>query len=206
MNPKQMVRSGYDKVSYAYRSRSFDYESSEYGRFVSSWLASRLAPGSAVLDLGCGCGVPVSLVLSGDRKVTEIDISPVQIERARRLVPDAEFICSDMTEAGFEPASFDAIVAFYSIIHIPLEEQPALLADISRWLRPSGYLLASVGHGAWTGTEPDWCDIEGATMYWSHADAATYRQWLMENGLSIIEEEFLPEGTGGHTILLCRKM
>ena len=37
-------------------------------------------------------------------------------------------------------------------------------------------------------------------MWWSHADAATYRSWLQEACLTITSEEFIPEGTGGHTL------
>jgi SAM-dependent methyltransferase len=202
-DPKDIVRTGYDKVSYAYRTESFDYEHSGYKTFLA-WLEPRLGPGAAILDLGCGCGIPVAQVLSGQHQVTGVDISPVQIERARQLVPAAEFICADITTLDFAPGSFAAVVAFYSIIHVPLEEQPALFAKLAQWLKPDGYLLASLGHTAWTGTEPNWRDVEGATMYWSHSDASTYRRWCAANGLRIVQEGFIPEGDGGHTILLAQ--
>lgn len=124
--------------------------------------------------------------------------------RGRKLVPDAEFQCADITELAFPPGSFAAVVAFYSIIHIPLEEQPALFDSIASWLSPAGFLLATVGWRAWTGTEPDWRGVPGATMYWSHAGAETYRQWLSERDFEIVQEGFLPEGDGGHTVLLAR--
>ena len=202
MNPKDIVRSGYDKVSYAYRAASFDYAHSAYASCLA-WLDPLLPPGARVLDLGCGCGVPVAQELAGrGHAVTGVDLSPVQIERARQLVPAAEFLCADMTALDFPPHAFDAIVAFYSVIHVPLAEQPALFATLARWLKPGGYLLATVGHTAWTGTEADWLDVPGGAMYWSHADAATYRAWFAANGLRIVQEGFLPEGDGGHTVLL----
>ena len=191
MDPKQIVRAGYDKVSYAYRAESFDYANSGYKTFLS-WLEPRLRPDAAVLDLGCGCGIPVAQVLAGHYQVTGVDISAVQIERARQLVPAAYFICADMTALDFAANSFDAIVAFYSIIHIPLAEQPALLTKMGQWLKPQGYLLASLGQTAWTGTAADWRDVTGATMYWSHGDAATYCNWLAAAGFSIVQEGFLP--------------
>lgn len=205
MNPKEIVRSGYDKVSHAYRAADFDYAHSGYARCLA-WLAPLLAAGAQVLDLGCGCGVPVAQELSRQgHAVTGVDLSPVQIERARRLVPAAEFLCADMTALDFAPERFDAIVAFYSIIHVPLAEQPNLFAVLARWLKPGGYLLATVGHTAWTGTEKDWLDVLGGAMYWSHADAATYRAWFATNGLRIVQEDFLPEDDGGHTVLLGQK-
>jgi SAM-dependent methyltransferase len=203
MDAKKVVREGYDKVSEAYRSEDFDYANSGYKTFLS-WLEPKLPPQAHVLDLGCGIGIPVARVLSQNFKVHGVDISAVQIERARQLVPEAEFQCADITELDFHPDSFDAVVAFFSIIHIPVEEQPALFDSLTSWLVSGGYLLATVGSEAWTGTEPDWRGVEGATMYWSYTNPDTYRSWLAERGFEIIEEGFLPKGDGGHTILLAQ--
>ena len=62
--------------------------------------------------------------------------------------------------------------------------------------------MATVGHTAWTGTEADWL---GAEMYWSHAGEATYRQWLTDLRFELLWTRFVPEGDGGHTLLLARK-
>jgi hypothetical protein len=40
----------------------------------------------------------------------------------------------------------------------------------------------------------------GATMLWSHADAATYRRWIEQAGLTVTEQDFVPEGTSGHAL------
>jgi len=154
-----------------------------------------------VLDLGCGCGVPATAILAEHHAVTGVDLSPVQISRARQLVPTAQFLCADMSTLEFAAGSFAAVVSFYTIIHVPLEEQPAIFKNIYRWLRPGGYLLATVGSGAWTGTEDDWL---GAPMYWSHADRATYVAWLEETGFEVLWTRFIPEGTGGHTLILAK--
>ncbi len=92
-----------------------------------------------------------------------------------------------MTELEIEPASFDAVVAFFSIIHVPREEQPELLAQIARWLRPGGLFVATMGARATeNGYEEDWL---GAPMYWSHFDAATNRRLVEEAGLVIESAE-----------------
>ena len=201
-NPKDIVRQGYDPISYEYRddaggepARRPDYE---------GWLAelmSLLHDGDTVLDLGCGCGVPATAILAQRYAVTGVDLSPVQVARARRLVPGARFECPDMATVELPPQSFAAIVSFYAIIHVPLDEQPAILKNIHRWLKPGGYLLATVGSGAWTGTENDW---HGAPMYWSHAHRATYLVWLEETGFEVVWTRFIPEGTGGHTLVFAR--
>ncbi len=83
--------------------------------------------------------------------MTGVDISDVQVERARQLVPGAVFLRADATEAGFPPGTFDAVVCLYALIHMPLDRQPRLLRDIARWLRPGGWLLATTGQDAWNG-------------------------------------------------------
>lgn len=203
MDPKATVRDGYDKVSHAYRADGAD--ATPVYALALARLDPLLAPGSAVLDLGCGCGMPIAHALARRQHVTGVDLSPVQIERARRLTPAASFLCADMTTIDFPPGTFDALVALYSIIHVPLAEQAGLFTKMASWLKPGGWLLATVGHSAWTGTERDWLGVPGATMYWSHGDAGTYRQWLAQAGLPVIEETFVPEGAGGHTLILCRK-
>ncbi|MFI7433013.1 class I SAM-dependent methyltransferase [Micromonospora haikouensis] len=79
------------------------------------------------------------------------------------------------------PGSFDAIICLYALIHLPLPEQPRLVGRIATWLRPGGWLLATVGDSAWTGTEKNWLGGPAA-MWWSQADASTYRSWLREAG------------------------
>jgi SAM-dependent methyltransferase len=135
-----------------------------------------------------------------------VDLSPVQVERARALVPAARFVCADMTAAEFEPGSFDAVAAFYSIFHVPLDEQPALLARVAEWLVPGGRFLAFVGKRAWTGLEPDWRGVRGTSMYYSQADVWTYRDWFVRAGFEIEEEGSEPKlGNPGYAVLIARK-
>ena len=205
--PKDTVRNGYDKVSFAYREDCPDRASESYKRY-EAWiteLSDYLHSSSSVLDLGCGCGVPATQLLVRRFRVTGVDISSVQIERARKLVPDARLIPGDMCKVEFKPSEFDAIICLYAIIHVPLAEQRRLLTNISTWLKPGGFLLLSAGHREWTGQESDWLGVDGAEMYWSHADRDTYLDWLVEEGLVIVWDRFVPEGDGGHSLFLARK-
>lgn len=201
---KNTVRDGYDAVSYAYRGDTEDEGCVEYHQWLDE-LIPLLSPGARVLELGCGCGIPVAKRLSSAYQVTGVDISPVQIRRARELVPQGRFLLADMADLEFPLAHFGAIVSFYALIHVPLEEQPELFRKMGRWLTPGGYLMVTVGDTEWTGTETDWLGVQGATMYWSHADAATYQSWLHETGFSIHWTRFIPEGNGGHTLILAQK-
>ena len=157
-----------------------------------------------ILDLFCGAGGAGEGYRRVGFDVTGVDISEVQIERARELVPGAEFIRGDVMKVDFPSGSFDAIVSFYAIIHMPLEEHQPLIGRIRRWLTPGGYFMATVGHTAWTGEEEAYLGVQGGRMFWSHADEATYVRWMTEAGFDVLWTRFIPEDESGHSLILAR--
>jgi SAM-dependent methyltransferase len=196
-DPVDLVRRGYDALSHRYRGDGD--EPAEYGPWLAA-LRRRLPPRGAVLDVGCGCGVPVARTLAAaGHRVTGVDVSEVQIERARRLVPGATFRRADAADLDFPDASFDAIVCLYALIHMPEDRQRHLIFRMAAWLRPGGWFLATTGADAWTGTEDNWLG-GAAPMWWSHPAAEAYRGWLTAAGLEIESEGFVPEGAGGHQV------
>jgi 2-polyprenyl-3-methyl-5-hydroxy-6-metoxy-1,4-benzoquinol methylase len=197
------VRRGYDALSYAYRGDDGDDGGKRRGWMAH--LVSRLPARASVLDLGCGNGMPVcGLLVDAGLQVTGVDLSDIQVERARALVPGATFQRADASGVTFEAGSFDAIVCLYMLIHLPLAEQPGLFARMAGWLRPNGILLTVTGHRAWTGSSQSWLG-GGAEMWWSQADASAYRDWLEAAGFTVDSEEFVPEGDGGHALFWARR-
>lgn len=105
---------------------------------LSGWLA-----GQRVLEVGCGRGVGIEILLSlGAAHVTGFDLDPKMIDRAgkrtakygdraRVFVGDAERI--DAADAGF-----DAVVDYGVVHHIPDWRQA--LKEIARVLKPGGVL------------------------------------------------------------------
>jgi cyclopropane fatty-acyl-phospholipid synthase-like methyltransferase len=203
---RDLVRRGYDTISRAYRGDdgAEDSSSAEDVSRYAGWtaeLAGRLPPGARVVDLGCGAGIPATRELADHGlQVLGVDFSAVQIRRAHQLVPAARFVQADMTAFGLRPASVDAVVSFYAVIHLPLADQQALFPRVRAWIRPGGYLLVTVGTSRWTGTE----QYLGADMFWDHADTATYLRWLAEAKLTPIWDRHIPEGDSGHTLILAQ--
>jgi SAM-dependent methyltransferase len=117
----------------------------------------------------------------------------MQIQRARELVPAATFLRADISFVDFGRESFDALVSFFALIHLPLDDQLPLLRRAAGWLRPGGLFVATTGYWAWTGYEDNWLG-GGERMWWSHADVVTYRSWIDQAGLFIDREEFVPGG------------
>ncbi|MGH3158336.1 MAG: class I SAM-dependent methyltransferase [Streptosporangiaceae bacterium] len=203
---RALVRRGYDAISLAYRSddgqaaQSSAENVSRYAGWVAE-LAGLLRPGARVLDLGCGAGIPATRELTDHGlQVIGTDFSAVQLRRARRLVPAASLLQADMTALQLKPASLDAVVSFYAVIHVPLADQRALFPRIWSWLRPGGLFLAIVGAQRWTGTER----YLGADMFWDHADTGTYLRWLKAARLTPVWNRFIPEGDTGHSLVLAQ--
>ncbi len=136
----ELVARGYDLVADAYEALADDVEWPRM-RWLED-LLDRLPPGSRVLDLGCGSGVPTTRrIVDRGHSALGVDVSREQLARARKNVPEAEFVLSSALEFDLPPQSLDAVVAFYVIEHMPREAHETLLASIHRWLREGGWLL-----------------------------------------------------------------
>ncbi|MCY4112682.1 MAG: class I SAM-dependent methyltransferase [Chloroflexi bacterium] len=177
---RALVTRGYDACAQAYHeSRKVQAAAEIRG------LLDRLDDGSAVLDVGCGAGVPIAESLADCHRVTGVDVSREMVRLARRHVPTGEFMCADVMSISFKPSSFDAIVALYSIFHLPREVQPALFQRFHRWLRPGGYLLCTLSHQSEPGYTED--DFHGVTMYWSNFGLREYLGTLADSGFVVLE-------------------
>jgi ubiquinone/menaquinone biosynthesis C-methylase UbiE len=183
---KRVVETGYDRVAERYLA-SKDLEDPTTLSALEE-LTRELPPDAAVLDLGCGAGVPATSWLARRFAVTAVDFSAKQLELARKNAPSASFVKADMTDLEFAPETFDAVVALHSIIHVPRAEHHALVGNIHRWLKPGGGFLATWALGEWEGMESDW-EGWGAPMRWSHYDGETSLKLLRDAGFTALRAE-----------------
>jgi SAM-dependent methyltransferase len=178
---KRAIRDGYDEIVDEYLTRR-SAESPHLDR-----LCGRLADNGRVLDAGCGAGVPVAERLADDHDVVGVDLSTEQLRRARNDVPEAWFVQGDMSMLGFAAGSFDAVCAFFSLIHVPLDEHTRVAAEFHRVLRPGGLALLTVGgEEGWDGNNLDWLET-GVEMRWSFPDTETSARHLDDAGFAVLE-------------------
>ena len=186
-DPGAIVGRGYDALVDRYLAWTDGSDQDPRMRFLALF-ADELADGAQVLELGCGAGVPATARLTERFQVTGIDISGLQVERARSLVPAATFIVGDVSEHSLPERSFDGVAAFYVMGHVPRGRLGGLLARIASWLRPGGWFVASFGvadEEHWTG---EWL---GVPMFFSSFPPAVNRGLVEGAGLKIVTDELV---------------
>ena len=115
-----------------------------------------------------------------------VDVSEEQLRLARAALPQASFLHADLRELDFEPASFDAVTALYSFMHVPRDEHPLLLRRILRWLKPGGLFLASLSTVGGPDRFEEWL---GVRTFFSGWDAATNSRLVREAGFECLVDE-----------------
>ncbi|RYD16001.1 MAG: class I SAM-dependent methyltransferase [Lysobacteraceae bacterium] len=157
---------------------------------VRNWSRS-LPTGAAVLDLGCGAGVPVSRVLAEQGcQLHGIDASPTLVEAWRHRFPQAPVACEAAEASAFFDRAFDGIVAIGLLFLLEPAAQRAVIARVAAALVPRGRFLFTAPEQA-----VRWNDLlTGRASVSLGRDA--YRRLLAEAGLQLERESI--DGGGNH--------
>lgn len=187
MKKEKIVEEGYNKIASKYHSQRGSYDSLiELKKF-----APLLSPGSKVLDVGCGAGFPVTRFLVDEGfSVIGVDISKEMLSLAKKHVPEATFIKSDMSEMSFSDNFFDGLVSFYAIIHVSKEKHANLFTKFHKILKSDGVMLITLGRTEWEEVE----EYFGVKMFWSHYGREQSLALVKDAGFEIIFEEIFERG------------
>jgi SAM-dependent methyltransferase len=145
--------------------------------------AQTLNRSSAVLDIGCGTGIPVTKILL-DEGLTAyaLDASPTMIEAFRQNFPNVPVACEPVERSPFFNRSFDGIIAVGLIFLLSEETQRALIPKMAAALNPGGRLLFTAPL-----YKMEWKDAMTEQLSRS-LGAEQYRELLSASGLSIVDE------------------
>ena len=168
------VRRHFDRVAHqriANRERHPDYYEYLYGS-----IRSQVAPGSTVLDLGCGDGTLLAS-LRPSRGVG-VDFSISMVQKARRRHPDLEFVGGDVERLPVSGA-FDYVIAS-NVVGYLLDVQE-FFQGLPRVTHPSSRVIVAYYNFAW---EP---------LLWLAArlglkDQEPLQSWLSNDGLANLVE------------------
>lgn len=192
LQPKVLVEQAYDHIADWYLNW-VDGQASPRERYTNKVFED--APASPrVLEIGCGAGIPITrMLLERGAEVVANDISVKQLDMAKAHCPQATFVSGDMAALSFEPASFDSVVAFYTIFHLPRAEQSNMLSKIRSWLKPGGLFVFNL---ATIDKEEIHGEFMGHGMFWSSFGVEENKAMVTDVGLEIVEVEVLEAGDG----------
>lgn len=166
---------------------------------VRDW-ARTLPRGAAVIDLGCGSGLPITEVLVGEGlNVYAIDAAPSLVDTFRHNFPKVPVACESVVDSRLFERSFGGVVAWGLMFLLLPEEQRHLIRRTADILVPGGRLLFTsppepmVWNDAMTG-------LESRSL-----GAAEYRRQLSLVGLSVVSE-YEDEGQNHYFDVLKRSM
>jgi SAM-dependent methyltransferase len=149
---------------------------------VRRW-ARGLPRGAAVLDLGCGHGVPIARVLIEEGcSLRGIDASPTLVSAFRIRFPGVEVECARVEDSQLFGRTFDGVVAWGLLFLLEPGVQALVLEKISGVLAPGGRLL-------FTAPEPacEWVDVLTRRRSVS-LGAEAYTRILAGAGMELLEQ------------------
>ncbi|MFF5705060.1 class I SAM-dependent methyltransferase [Streptomyces sp. NPDC012794] len=103
--------------------------------------------GGAVADLGCGTGRVTAYLDGLGVRAFGVDLSPAMVAVARRSYPGLRFDVGRMAGLDMADGVLGGVLAWYSTVHTPPDELPALFAEFARVLAPGGHALVAFEAG-----------------------------------------------------------
>lgn len=138
------VRQSYDALAERYSAElGEELAYKPLDRALLAALVEQHPPGTSVADLGCGPGHVAAWMAAQGLPAVGIDMSPGMVAVGHREHPEVEFRQGDLLSLPASDGEFGSAVAFYSIIHLGMQELVPAFAEVRRVLVPGGRLLVA---------------------------------------------------------------
>ncbi|MDA4128723.1 MAG: class I SAM-dependent methyltransferase [Thaumarchaeota archaeon] len=139
-NPSRLP--DYETYDYAVEWRDKAIEDSAEKAIIRGWLSQ----GDSALELGGGYGRMTRVLRPYFKRLTMVDGSRFNLNRARKAVPGAELVRADLTRLPFRDNEFEVIVTIRTIHHI--QDLRGIFGEIRRVAKPRATLIMSVPNTA----------------------------------------------------------
>lgn len=168
-----------------------------------AWLDSFLAllpDDPAVLDVGCGTGMPIARYLIERRcQVTGADASSAMIARCADRFPEQTWHVADMRTLALD-RRFNGIMAWDSFFHLTQDDQRQMLPMFKRHAAAGAALMFTSGPSAGEVIG----SYLGEPLYHASLDSGEYRGLLHNNGFDVVTHVVADPTCGDRTIWLAR--
>jgi SAM-dependent methyltransferase len=155
----------------------------------------------AVLDIGCGPGVPIGRYLIENHcRVSGVDTSSAMIGMCADRFPSHHWQVADMRtlELG---RTFDGIMAWDSFFHLPQADQRRMFPIFGRHAGAGAALMFTSGPSAGERIG----SYQGEPLYHASLDGGEYRRLLRDNGFGVVEHVAEDPTCGLHTVWLAQR-
>ena len=187
----------YDLIAEWYASKRVD----QTGVPETITLASSIPPGSLVLDVGCGNGIPITRALLGaGHRVVGLDSSSSMLARFKKNCPAAFAVRGTVESCPFAGAMFDAAVAWGILFHLNPGDAVRAIASVSRTLKPGAPFLFTAGDE--DGFDAKEGQMNGVTFRYFSYSVDGYRRILAAHGFTLAD---VHADSGKNTYYLARK-
>jgi SAM-dependent methyltransferase len=107
------------------------------------FLDALIAPGSRVLDAGCGTGRVGAAVHARGHTVVGVDVDPALIAAAREDHPGPRWLVGDLASLDLDEAPFDAaVLAGNVLVYVAPGSERDVLTQVAATVRPDGVVVA----------------------------------------------------------------
>ena len=142
------TRDSYDTVAASYAELiGLDLDRAPHDRAMLGAFVELVRDSGPVGDLGCGPGHLTAHLDASGVSAFGIDLSPGMVETARRKHPTLRFEVGSMTALELADGKLGGVVSWYSIVHMAMEQLPAVFAEFFRVLAPGGHALLAFKAG-----------------------------------------------------------
>jgi SAM-dependent methyltransferase len=169
-----------------------------------AWLdrfMSLLPAGGAVLDIGCGSGLPIGRALMAcGFALTGVDGAATMLALFRRNLPGAAAHRMDMRMLDL-PGRFAGLLAWDSLFHLSPVDQRGMFARFRALALPGAALMFTSGseEGSALGV------LEGETLYHGSLDTGEYRMRLEQHGFEVVAHVASDPDCGDRAVWLARQ-
>lgn len=184
VDPVERTRRTYERIAPRYHERTRDEEDllPAMDRFHDG-----LPERPVVLDAGCGPGRDARHLVERGCRVVGLDIAAAQLAVATDHAPGASLTRADLRRVPLPDRAVDGVWCVASLLHLPRDDCPAALTELSRVLRPGGRMFVSTAEG--NGVELTHGYGTETGRYVVEYRPEEFAGLLREAGLSVLDRE-----------------
>lgn len=179
-----------------------EFVTKEFDRVVVERFLDSVAPGSRVLDGGCGPGQFAVLAAEHGLVPLGVDVTFEMLSIAKeRLVAtglvESGLVCADLCDLPFADAAFEGVACWFSVHNLPRDLLPHSLVEARRILTTGGQLLLATHEGA---AEEFFTDEAGESFSFTYYAGEELAALLVDAGFTSVETTVRAPMAGEHQV------